>query len=226
MNMTHQSDLVSTLRKLKANGLEIKTVYDIGACVGRWTAQMKQGVLMDANFYMFEGNPAYKDILASYGHFLHVGILSNPGRDEVEFYAGTDTGDSYYKESTKHYENKEPTKLPCRTLDSLIQEHNLPTPDFLKIDTQGSELDILAGAESIIDKVDIVYLECPIINYNIGAPSIGEYIAYMKSKRFIPMDVLEIHRSEEVLLQVDILFIHERARNIVFGKNTHIKPFA
>ena len=83
--MTHQSDLVSTLRKLKANGLEIKTVYDIGACVGRWTAQMKQGVLIDADFYMFEGNPAYKDILASYGHFSHVGILSNPGRIEVEF---------------------------------------------------------------------------------------------------------------------------------------------
>jgi FkbM family methyltransferase len=224
MNMTHQSDLVSTLRKLKANGLEIKTVYDIGACKGEWTKKMEQSVLMDADFFLFEGNPAYRDVLSPY--INHIGILSNPGRTEVEFYAGTDTGDSYYKESTKHYENKEPTKLPCRTLDSLIEEYHLPTPDLLKVDTQGSELDILAGAESIIDKVDLIYLECPIINYNIGAPSIGEYIAYMKSKRFIPMDILEVHRSEEVLLQVDILFIHERARNIVFGKNTYIKPFA
>jgi FkbM family methyltransferase len=114
--------------------------------------------------------------------------------------------------------------IKTKSINFYIKKYGIP--DFLKIDTQGSELDILAGAESIIDKVDIVYLECPIINYNIGAPSIGEYIAYMKLKRFIPMDVLEIHRSEEVLLQVDILFIHERARNIVFGKNTHIKPFA
>ena len=224
--MTHQSDLVSTLRKLKANGLEIRTVYDIGACVGKWTTQMKQSVLIDADFFLFEGNSAYTDTLKSLGHFSHIGILSNPGREEVEFYAGADTGDSYYKESTKHYENKEPIRVSCRTLDSVIKEHNLPIPDLLKIDTQGSELDILAGAESIIDKVDVVYLECPIINYNIGAPNIGDYIAYMKSKRFIPMDILEVHRSEEVLLQVDIIFIHERARNIVFGKNTHIKPFA
>ena len=58
--MTHQSDLVSTLRKIKANGLEIKTVYDIGACKGEWTKKMEQSVLMDADFFLFEGNPAYK----------------------------------------------------------------------------------------------------------------------------------------------------------------------
>jgi hypothetical protein len=111
-------------------------------------------------------------------------------------------------------------------LDSVIEEYDLPIPSFLKIDTQGSELDILKGAESVINQVDLVYLECPIIQYNKGAPNIGDYIAYMKEKNFIPYDLLEVHRSEEVLLQVDILFISEAAREKAFGKNVHIQPFA
>lgn len=224
--MTHQSNLTNFLRTIKADGLEIKNVYDVGACYGDWTKQMKSSVLFDANFYMFEGNEIYEEMLRSQGHFVHMGILSNPGRDTVEFYNGGDTGDSYYKESTAHYDNKKPIVVPCRTLNSVMEQHGLSSPDFIKIDTQGSELDVLSGASHAIDYANLVYLECPIIQYNLGAPGIGDYISYMKEKRFIPMHVLEVHRSEEVLLQIDIMFISERARDQLYGKNVHIKPFA
>lgn len=224
--MTQSSNLTTYLRKVTSQGLEIKHVYDIGACVGRWMQQMKAGVLFNSKFYLFEANPAYKEILSSYNTFVHMGVLSNPGRETVEFYNGTDTGDSYYKETTSHYEKRTPIVLPCKTLDEVIRENNLPIPNLLKIDTQGSELDILEGSESILSEVDLIYLECPIIQYNQGAPSIGEYLKYLKSKRFVPTDVLEIHRSEEVLLQVDIMFINEKTRNKLYGNNVHIKPFA
>ena len=82
------------------------------------------------------------------------------------------------------------------------------------------------GAEEAINHADLVYLECPIIQYNLGAPGIGEYISFMKQRRFVPMHVLEVHRSEEVLLQIDIMFISENARDKLYGKNVHIKPFA
>lgn len=41
--------------------------------------------------------------------------------------------------------------VPCRSLDSLL-EHN-PAPDFLKIDVEGSEVDVLLGAERLLDEV-------------------------------------------------------------------------
>jgi len=218
--------IINSLRILKSQGLDIENVYDIGACSGNWTHQFKNSVLIDSNFYLFEANSIYKEHLNSSGHFVHMGVLSNPERESVEFYNGGDTGDSYYKETTKHYDNKKSIILPCRTLDSVVKEFNLPVPNLIKIDTQGSELDILKGASTIINKVDLVYLECPIIQYNNGAPGIGDYISFMKEKRFVPFDVHEIHRSEEVLLQIDILFISEITRDILFGKNIHIKPFA
>jgi FkbM family methyltransferase len=223
--MTQLSNLTSYLRKAKANGLEIKTVYDVGACIGRWTHAMKQGVLFDADFYIFEGNPAYKDILSQQNTFVHIGILSNPGRDSVQFYNGTDTGDSYYKETTDHYDNRTPITLPCRTLDTVIEEHNLPLPQFLKIDTQGSELDIMAGAKKVMSHADLIYLECPIIEFNSRAPNIFEYLMFMSSHGFVPTDVLEIHRAEEILLQIDIMFIRAETKDKLFGQNVHIRPF-
>jgi FkbM family methyltransferase len=219
------SNLTSYLRRVKSQGLEIKTVYDVGACVGKWTSQMKQSVLFDGDFYLFEGNPVYKDILSQYNSFVHIGVLSNPGRETVNFYNGCDTGDSYYKETTDHYDNRKPITLPCRTLDSVIEENNLPIPQFLKIDTQGSEIDIMAGAKKVMGKADLVYLECPIIEYNKGSPNIFDYLMSMSSYGYIPTDVLEIHRSEEVLLQIDVMFIKAETKDRLFGKNVHIKPF-
>jgi hypothetical protein len=129
------------------------------------------------------------------------------------------TGDSYYKENTVHYATTESTTMPCYTLDAIVAQDNLPIPDFIKIDTQGSELDILRGAESILDQVKLVYLECPIITYNIGAPNINDYLEYMKSKGFIPMDVLEVHTNDQTLLQVDIMFINLKTKNALYGEH-------
>lgn len=224
------SNLTSYLRKVRANGLEIKTVYDVGACVGKWTQAMKQGVLFDADFFLFEGNPAYRymlnnNLLSQQNTFVHIGVLSNPGRETVDFFNGCDTGDSYYKETTDHYDSKVSIKLPCRTLDSVVEEHNLPLPQFLKIDTQGSELDIMTGAKRVMQYADLVYLECPIIEYNYKAPNIFEYLTFMSSHGFVPTDVLEVHRSEEILLQIDIMFIKAETNAKLFGKNIHIRPF-
>lgn len=225
-NMTQLSNLNSFLRQCRMKDVEIKNVYDIGACAGHWTHAMKTGPLFDAKFYMFEGNSIYKDVLQTYNEFSYVGILSSPDVEEVQFYNGNDTGDSYYKETTLHYENRKPIKLPARTLQSVVDEFSLPQPDFIKIDTQGSELDIFQGARDLVRKTNFVYMECPIIEFNKGAPKITQYLEYMKSFRFIPYDIFEIHKAENVLLQIDIMFVHEIMHTKLFGDIPHIRPFS
>lgn len=225
-NMSQLSNLNSFLRQCRMKEIEIKNVYDIGACAGHWTHAMKNGPLFDSKFFMFEGNPIYKDVLQTYNEFSYVGILSSPDTNEVEFYNGNDTGDSYYKETTAHYENRTPIKLPARTLQSVVEEYSLPQPDFIKIDTQGSELDIFQGSRDLVGKTNFVYMECPVIEYNKGAPKITQYLEYMKGFRFIPHDIFEIHRAEGVLLQIDIMFIHEKMHTKLFGDIPHIRPFS
>ena len=51
-------------------------------------------------------------------------------------------------------------RLAARSLDSLVSEGTVPPPDFLSIDTQGSEWDILSGAaRSIAENVLAIKVE-------------------------------------------------------------------
>jgi FkbM family methyltransferase len=159
-------------------GLKIDTVYDIGAWVGQWSREMKNTTLANSDFVLFEANPAYKSILNQSGFTTFCGTaLSNPGRESVIFYNGTNTGDSYYKETTKYYDRQGHIELPCMILDQVRENLNLVIPQFIKIDTQGSELDILSGA-SFLNQVDLIYCECPIIQYNSGAPNMQDYLKF------------------------------------------------
>lgn len=213
-------NLEQYLTSIQQDGLKIDTVYDVGANVGSWSTALKNSALRNSYFYLFEGDPEHESSLQATGLPYYIGILSDPGRDSVEYYrGGTSTGNSYYKENTVFYDDSVPVRMPARTLESIVTECNMPIPDFLKIDTQGSELDILRGAESILSEVDLIYLECPIGKYNLGAPNIQEYLEYMAGKNFIPSDLLEIHTADRVLIQIDIMFINIATKDRLYGVN-------
>lgn len=209
-------DAVASLRRA---GVPINVVYDIGACRGDWTRQIKC-VLPDAEFVMFEANPAYRDHLAQSGlGQVAIGVLSNPGRASVAFYNGTNTGDSYYRENTSVYENQASIDLPCITLDELMDQQMLPPPDFIKLDTQGSELDILAGAPFALHEATLVLIEVSFVEYNQGAAGIGDYLACMKANDFLPLALTQLHYHDNVMVQGDVLFIKREAKLKYLGPN-------
>ena len=55
-----------------------------------------------------------------------------------------------------------------------------------------------------------VVLECGLQKYNLGAPSFDDYIDTMAKLKFYPSLVLEYHFHEDVLIQMDLLFVSER----------------
>ena len=79
--------------------------------------------------------------------------------------------------------------------------------DFLKIDTQGAELDILNGAKNCMNSARAILLECPIYPYNKGAPTMPEYVTFLLRFGFYPARCTEIHNMLGVLVQIDILFM-------------------
>jgi FkbM family methyltransferase len=215
--------LLNFIQGIRQKGLNIPVVYDIGAYVGGWSQNLAT-VLPESEFLLFEAHPKWQFALKQTGFRFFNCVLSNPGRSHVEYHAGgLDTGNSYYKEASPHYDNDQVLNLPCTTLDYLVEVLNLPKPNFIKLDTQGSELDILAGAEKTMQSVDLVYTECPIVKYNQGAPTIGDYIAYFESKDFVPINILDHHYCNDILIQVDIMFMRKSTKIQILGDNTHLR---
>ena len=198
--------LISTLENLNDDKGKQIVVFDIGAHKGDWTKKIKSEI-PSVNAFMFEANPIHENDLKSIGCYYHIGILSDSEKT-ADFYACGGTGDSLYQESTNVYQNVIPTKERCHTLDTLIQQEGLPQPDFIKLDTQGSELDILNGASKSLEHAKALLLECPIYPYNAGAPSMKEYIDFLLQRGFYPSRCTEIHDMAGVFGQVDIIFLH------------------
>lgn len=210
--------LENLIYKLLENGLNLQTVYDVGACNGSWTRSLNTNVLPNCEFYLFEANPHYLSDLIITGHSFFINVLSNEGREFVDFYPGCNTGDSYYKETTTWYDGKMPVRMPCTTLDKLIEEKNLPIPNLLKIDTQGSELDILSASKKLLGKTEIILCEMPIIEYNSGAPNISEYVNFFRDHDYVPVELIEIHRAEGIVFQLDFAFMLRSAKNQFLGE--------
>ncbi|MDC0903699.1 FkbM family methyltransferase [Pelagibacteraceae bacterium] len=215
-NRLYEHRLHFNLLDLMNKGLEINNVFDIGAFRGEWSNLLSKTSLKDKNFYLFEANKENEKYLKKLDFKYFFEVLSDRNK-EVEFYADVSTGDSYFVEQTSFYKkNIKPQIKKTITLDEIVVKKNLPFPNFIKIDTQGSELDILKGSQKSISKCSLIYLECPIIEYNLRAPNLDDYIKYLNSINFVPYDLCEIHKIDNILIQIDILFIKKSIFNNLY----------
>ena len=56
------------------------------------------------------------------------------------------------------------TEVECSTLENIIQEFNINEVDFLKIDTQGSDLEVFLSSGKFLKNIKIAVLEFPYIS--------------------------------------------------------------
>ena len=138
-------------------------------------------------------------------------LLGSQEKEAVPYYL-METGSSVLEENTDF--DREVIDLPMRTLDGLIDVDVIQKPCFLKLDVQGYELEVLRGATLLLAEVDVVLMEVSILEYNEGAPLIGEVIQFMDKSGFSLFDITELKRSSgtHALFQADAFFCkHDHA---------------
>jgi len=175
------------LSKLKESGFEPKVIYDIGACVLHWTDRAKK-LWPDAEYIAFEASPKLEFFYKEDKMRYHIGVLSDQTGREVDFFENDrfPAGNSYYRENPRYqpvaaeiYSDNHKRRVKTVTLDAVVNLKQFPKPDFIKMDIQGSELDVLKGAAETIRDVQHVILELQRVEYNQGAPLKDAVISYM-----------------------------------------------
>ena len=197
---------VSFLKKLVDQGHEFNNVLDIGANQGKWSSTVKSRVLRNSNFVLIEPNPRYQESLSKIGRALSL-VLSDESKI-VKFYSNGGTGDSYYKEQTGHYLETDSYEVEARRLDQLDEVPEIV--DLIKIDTQGSEIDILTGFGERLSSCRAVIAEVSLYEYNQGAPKFSDVVDFMASRGFSAVEILDNHYLADRLLAVDVAFLNRQ----------------
>ena len=184
------------------------TLIDIGAHIGNFT----QNILKTSPqclCYLIEANPHCEQYLQKLNQpYQIVGLSSNERTEDlyVENQNVIGTGASLYKENTEFYSESKYYKLPIKliTLDSL-KLFSDQVIDLVKIDTQGSELDILIGGSKTIKRTRYVVLEVSVLEYNHKAPLVDVVMKKMNEYSFKIEDILDYKIINNQIFQMDFL---------------------
>jgi len=190
-----------------------KTVIDIGANVGNFSRKLKHK-FPDCQIIMIEANPNCEPYLRLSGiPYDIIGLSDKEGLKKlyVEKSNAIATGASFYKENTDWYSegNYDVVEVQTSTLDTKNYFEN-STIDLIKIDVQGSELNILNGGKNTLQRTNKALIEVSLLEYNLGAPTMEKVIEKMTEYGFYIKDIIEYHRIKELfnnyVFQIDILF--------------------
>lgn len=194
------------LRKLSE--LNVESVLDIGAHLGEFTLSMYE-LFPTAKYHMIEANSNCEQSLKSIEFATYdITLLSDVERD-VCYYMNkndiTSTGNSYYRELTEHFNDENTIELivKAKTLDGVLPNANF---NFIKLDTQGSEIDIIKGGSNLLQFAEYILIECSIIEYNKNSPKIDDVINYMSSIGFENNTSIYDHVINGKIMQKDVLF--------------------
>jgi FkbM family methyltransferase len=194
------------------NFFEPKKILDIGANHGQFYNDIKK-IFPNAYYLLVEGNEHCERQLQTMNVDYKIALLSDKIK-KVKFFIRkeepTCTGNSIYREKSSFYEDDNDVIVEEKETSTLYNILGESYFDLIKIDVQGSEIDIIKGGLEIIKKAKGVLMEVSLEEFNQGSPTSEYVVPFMKDLGFLEHYVLNNlnHPVYHTLIQQDILFIN------------------
>jgi len=171
-HVTGEKFMIAQVLKSYFEDNEQLVFFDVGANVGNYSKLLARH-FSRARIYSFEPMPVSYSIasenLKQYPNvvLLNFGFSSNINNlQKIHTYAGDNSSShaSLYKEvftEIHHAKKIEEVSIKLDTIDNFCTNNNIEKINFLKIDTEGHEMEVLKGAINMITsgRIDIIQFE-------------------------------------------------------------------
>lgn len=199
-------------------------VFDIGARGGigglipNWvSAALPIEVAIESlKVYGFEPDPAALEVLRRTGHYQDIlphGLARNSGPAKLyvtrePYKSSTLQPDlaairQHFGDDWRDYDVDKIVEVECLNLDELAQQLGV-FPKWLKLDTQGSEIDVLRGAPTALAQAQVVVLELSSIAQYHGQVTATEGISLLFDSGF---DLAACNYKPQAPYENDFVFI-------------------
>jgi methyltransferase, FkbM family len=215
---------LSLVGRLNSMGARPRTIVDIGANAGQFTAACL-AYFPTAEVLAIEALPSLKEgltaLFSGNPRVTVIGKACGAVSEFKTFYQNEyDKSSSFLRLSEKHEQafpeatRTSQIEVEVTTLDRLLQDWRQPQIDLLKLDVQGFEMEVLKGAAESLRVTRHVLLETSFAPLYEGEPTFPEYVRYLHSLGFEfvgPLGFLADPRTGSYL-QMDSLFVNSALR--------------
>jgi len=172
-------------------------IFDVGSYVGEWSEEVLK---RHKNIFIHQFEPSeksFKTLKEKYknmGNIFSNNILLSNNEDIVDFYfyENLPVLSTMYRRNQeiekRHSLNPLITKIKSVSIDKYCIKHNILHINFLKIDTEGCEFNVIRGAENMLNnkKIDFIQFEyggC-FQDASITLKEVHEYLSFRNYKIF------------------------------------------
>jgi FkbM family methyltransferase len=217
INARAESSILSYF--IKQNRSDKPVVFDVGANIGSYSAKIKN-LIPNAQLVAFEPHPAtYKRLVESaekYG-FTPVNKGCGATSGKLKFYDYSDQSEGSEHATLLqgvfeniHHSTSMELEVEVTTIDEYLKENNLKGIDFLKIDTEGYEFEVLKGCRNALEnnQIQMIYFEFNSMNM-LSRVYFNDFLQLLKGYQFyrsvsdgmIPIDINQSILSEQFVFQ-------------------------
>ena len=171
------------------------TIFDVGCFQGNFSRNLKKKIGKKHNFYLFDANPNLdiKD-------FDYTKLAFSDSEGFKKFYLNRFFPASGSSLKTIVLEDKlwnftrqlitgkfgkqyDILEVKTESIDNFCSRKKIENIDVLKIDTEGTELEVLIGAKNILSKTDIILIEV-LDQKKIFKQKCNEIINFLEKRNF------------------------------------------
>jgi FkbM family methyltransferase len=208
-----RASMRGALRQLRVLGFRPRTVIDVGVA---WQTDELYAEFPEAEILLIEPQvefePCLKKICAEYkAQYVVAAAGAKPGKAIFNVHPERPDGSSLLKEVEGAQVDGVPREVRVVTIDQMCAEKGLKGPYLLKLDVQGAELEVLAGAREVLQETEAIHLEVTLFATMIGGPQLYDVVARMKELGFVAYDICGVlyRPLDGALAQADFVFVRE-----------------
>jgi len=191
-------DCHGRLRHAKFLGFEPLHIVDAGAFSGDWSCKTHQ-IFPEACFLVIEPNPMICPRLEEQIAGLSDKVIYEAkavGADEgmLDFHIWGDPMEATSASLHRHVQGApdRTISVPVTTLDSLAAQHRL-SPDLVKLDLQGAELQALHGAIQILPKAEMFVVEFGCLDAYLDRTTPRQLMDFFYDHGYCLYDIVDCH---------------------------------
>ena len=194
----HSEILNPFLSLLKRLGFAPAHILDVGANRGEWTRAALQ-FFPQANYTLVEPQEhlkVYIQDLLDGGYkinWISAGVADRAGSLPFTIAARDDSSTFALSKEQAEATGAKQVEVEVKTLDQIAAASKWGMPDMVKIDAEGLDLKVLAGASDLIGKTEIFLVEAAVC-----APlenTVAEVMLFMNNAGYRLIDITDLNRS-------------------------------